>query len=297
MNLQNCNLVDIVWVERGIILMMIYFIIKNYNNLEKKKIVINNKKLRNFFNNIFSNLKFVDDYKKNKKDFFYFNIRSIQKNQDIIVDYLKNYDEYVPTKKAWLIPYYDLNDPLIIFKYDKSKKLDADLEREIIKNFTCERGNYQNSNTYWDIYFENSILNKAKSFGLLNIQELINNYFLDSFIDTNVKKSNLTNFIFPVINYTSRNINKQEKSNLVYGVNFDKVEKEIINKPTILEKEEDEKILSENDLEKQGTRKIEKPLIDFKVVDEVESTNRKKMINLMNIIGEKIGNLNNLNKL
>ena len=289
MNL-NCNLVDIIWIERGILLMIIYFIIKNYNNLEKKKIAITNKEIREFFKNIFLNLDFVDSFEKSKNDFFYFNIRSIKKEQDIIVDYLKNYDDFIPTKKIWLVPYYDLNDPLIIYKYNKKSKLDANLEKEIIKNFNCPRGNYLNSGVYWDIYFENTIINKAKEFGILNVQNLINNYFIHNFVNTKIQKPNLTNFVFPVINYT----NRQSQFTKDLKLTEEKIEKTIgkIEKPI-------EKTIG----------KIEKPIEEVKIFDKIpqtsitelenkiESKNRKKMINLMNIIGEKIENLNNLNNI
>jgi hypothetical protein len=301
MNFNKCNLVDIIWIERGILLMLIYFIIKNYNNLEKKKIVINNKKLRNFLQGVFLNLNFLDKFEKNKSDYFYFNIRSIQKNQDIIIDYLKNYDEFIPTKKIWLVPYYDLNDPLIIYKFNKKAKLDADLEKDIVKNFTCPRGNYQNSGVFWDINFENTIINKAKNFGLINISNLINNFLLEDYTDTSIKKNNITNFIYPIVNYTGTSSKKDYtiKQNDINNFRFKtedllKSKKEIIKLDIKSPKKEDTTIESDK---KEDTVDKSSKFDKAELENEGGVQNRKKMINLINLIGEKINNLNNLNNI
>ena len=158
MNLKNCKLVNIVWVERGILLMIIYIIMKKYDYLRDKKIIINDKKLRDFLKVVFPHLKFNNGDSNSKRN-FYFNIRNSSEKQDIVIDYLSNYDKYINTKKIWLIPYYDMNDPLILYYYQSHKKLDAKNQKKIINQFSgCERGNYRNTNYAWDMIFENSII-------------------------------------------------------------------------------------------------------------------------------------------
>jgi len=184
MNLGNCKIVNTVWIERGILLMIIYIILKKYNNIKKKDIIINDTRLRNFLQNIFPKLKFYDNTIKSKKK-FYFNIRNLVKKQDIIIDYLNNYEDDIPTDKIWLVPYYDLNDPLILYQYDKNKKMDAEEQRTIIRNFSgCNRSNYNGNSIIWDKVFEKTILDKADTYQLHSLIKKINNYLQTNYTDT-----------------------------------------------------------------------------------------------------------------
>jgi hypothetical protein len=160
--LNNCKIVNIVWTDRGILLGIMYYIIRLYSKLIKKIIIIDNKRYRKFLRIIFPNLRF----KKSSRHFdnyFYFNIRTIIKKQDIIIDYLSNYDDTINTEKINLIPWFDMNDPLIIYLYDDKESLDADSYKKFIKDFVkCRRGSY--NGYYWDTYMERHILNKYKEF-------------------------------------------------------------------------------------------------------------------------------------
>ena len=116
---NNCKLVNIVWIERGIILSLISYIIDNYIKLLEKTIIIDNKNYRHFLSIIFNRLKFKE-FTKHKSHYFYFNVRKIIKDQDIIIDYLNN-NEFVYADKINLVPWYDMNDPLIIYERKDDK--------------------------------------------------------------------------------------------------------------------------------------------------------------------------------
>lgn len=180
---MNCKEVNLVWVERGIIVIMIYIILKNYDKYKNKKIYIPNKNLNIFFSYIFDRLIFVDDLKG--KDVIIFNIRKQIKQEGITIDYLSNYNDYIPTNKIWLVPYYDMNDPLILFEHSKYGRLDVDIFEEKFKNFSqCERGNYLNKGIVWDVLFENCVIGKAKKFGIDNLYFIINNFVKNKYTKT-----------------------------------------------------------------------------------------------------------------
>ena len=229
----NCKEVNIVWVERGIVVILIYMIIKNYSSLKNKVIYISNKNLKVFFSYIFSELQFTDS-DKNTKKIYYLNVRKNIRKSGINIDYLINYDSTIPTKKIWLVPYYDRNDPLILYEYDEKSKLDVKEYQNIINKFgKCERGNYKNNNVIWDIMFENSVLEKAKKFGKNNLFSLINKFL----------KSNYTNTIdkiyYPLLGYDELMFKKEKKT--------EPIKLNIINKePDIkIEKVYEEKLINQ----------------------------------------------------
>jgi hypothetical protein len=160
----NYNLINIVWNDRGIKLMIIYNILKYYNKLKNKNIIIENFDYRYFCKMMFSELKFKKFNKKNINDEnnFYFNIRKILVKKNIFIDNIYNYvGKKIPGKKIYLIPWFDVNDPIISFRYTSGKK----------KNFSqvCNKiilfGNFYRTyseNTLWDNIIELKIINKYK---------------------------------------------------------------------------------------------------------------------------------------
>ncbi len=203
----NCKTVNIVWIERGIILTIIYYIIKYNKKLKNKIIIINNKLYCQFFKILFPKLKF-EIYKNHNKSNFYFNIRKIIKEQDIIIDYLSNYNEIINTNKISLIPWYDMNDPLIVYKYDDKKKLNIYQHKFFIKNFSnCKRGNY--NGIIWDAIIENNITQKY-------IYVSNNNYNQFMLLFNNFLKSNYTNTVveIPKIYYITKSIDNNPKKNI-----------------------------------------------------------------------------------
>lgn len=189
---NQCNIVNIVWVDRGIILTLIYYIFKKYKKLLGKNIIIDIKLYRKFIKYLFPELKFKR-FEKHSSNNFYFNIRKIIKNQDIIIDYLNNYDDFIYTKKIKFVPWYDMNDVLISYEYNDIKKLKIQPYTIFLNNFKCIRGNYgerlqiNNLNIIWDMFIENKILNKYKLFNpLIDIFNILNNFVKSRYINPKI---------------------------------------------------------------------------------------------------------------
>jgi len=209
---NQCKIVNIVWIDRGIILTLIYYICKKYNKLLDKIIIINNTRYSKFLKYIFPKLKFrpfKDDHPKN----FYFNIRTIIKKQDIIIDYLNNYDDYINAKKLRIIPWYDMNDVLISYEYNSNQKVKLKQYFTFLNRFKCIRGNYIskqdrfNKNIFqsqiWDLLIENKILYKYKVFNpSINISYAFNTFIKSGYTNTVIE--------YPKIYYVPINIQEEK---------------------------------------------------------------------------------------
>lgn len=212
---NQCNMINIVWIDRGIILTIIYYILKKYDILLKKTIIINNLRYINFLKILFPKLKF-DKFKKHKSTNFYFNIRNIIKYQDIIIDYLDNYDEIINTNKISLIPWFDMNDILISYEYKASNKLNINNLKIFIKNFSnCRRSNYNQQ--IWDIFIENYILQKYLSFdkntNISSFLNFFNNFIKSNYTDTVIYYPKIYYINNPTPNIPSNNLSNNTPSN------------------------------------------------------------------------------------
>ena len=119
---------DIIWIDRGILIGLIYIILKTYNKIKDKYLIIKQSRIRKFLEFLFPKLNFLGSEKdryNNESDseddhLDYFNIfirnkPAYFKNDHIVIDYLSNYNKVIPTKEIWLVPYYEKNDPLIFY--------------------------------------------------------------------------------------------------------------------------------------------------------------------------------------
>lgn len=227
--LNNCKIVNIVWIDRGIILSIIYFILKYYDELIDKIIIISEDMYRIFIKSLFSKLK-IEDYKNHKSNNFYFNIKKIIKNQDIVIDFVKNYKQTINTSKIYLVPWYNMNDPLIAFRIENKFLKKIDKYTTFIDNFSkCSRANYLNN--IWDVLMEHKIMtlyNKFNPTDLLMNQINIFNQFI---------QKNYQYLTYPLIQYPKiyyQNIIQKESPEINIIVN--KVEekyKDTINKMKI----------------------------------------------------------------
>lgn len=219
-NDNNCKLVNIVWTDRGIMLSVMNSIVKHYSDIKEKKIVIQNDTYRDFAQTMFPELHF-SHYKHNESDDdpnnFYFNIRNIIKKQDIVIDYLKNYNHHIHTQKLHVVPWYDMNDPLITYDYYQDNKVKPTKYLDFINKFSkCRRGRYKN-NKMWDTYIENKIFLKYNELKP-NIESNFNYSIFNKIIMKNYipdKKqmdypkiyyvNNNEDFLIPTSNYISKN--------------------------------------------------------------------------------------------
>jgi hypothetical protein len=200
---NNCNIVNRVWIDKGIILTVLYYLIKKYNKLLNKKIIIEITRYRILFKILFPKLNFYS-FEKDDKNNFYFNIRKIIKKQDVIIDYINNYDYIIQASKIKLVPWFDMNDILISYIYNEKEKLYLDKYLNFIINFNkCRRGNYNNE--IYDKYIENKIfeqyLNFNNKFTINDLNNIIDKYIY-KYTDT------VKTYIIPV---TNENNNKNQK--------------------------------------------------------------------------------------
>ena len=204
----NCFPSNIIWIDRGIILTIIYFIIKYYKKINNKIIIIDNLIYRDFIKSIFPELNISENI--DNKNNFYFNIRKIIKNQDIIINHVKLLDEYIYCHKIKLIPWYDLNDPIVAYKIDNNKINIPKFKMFLNRNFMCKRGKYFH-NMSWDIFIEYNIIKKysiKKNINFFIFYKYFNSYITNYYV--NIK---YINYIEKPILYTLYNNNNKINDN------------------------------------------------------------------------------------
>jgi hypothetical protein len=158
-------------------------ILKKYKKLKNRILIINNKTYRTIIKQIFPELTF-DRYREDDEDNFYFNIRSVIKEQDVFIDIIKNYDKYVYTKKIYLLPWYDMNDPLIVYSYNSKYKIRIQKFIDYIDMFTkMKRCNYNGS--LWDTTIEYNIFKKYNTIkpsdNIRMIYSMFNQYVMKNY--------------------------------------------------------------------------------------------------------------------
>ena len=257
----KCKIVNTVWIERGIILTILYYLIKKYDLIINKIIIIENAKYRILFKLLFPKLIF-EKYEKDNKKNFYFNIRKIIKKQDIIIDYINNYDDFINTSKIKLVPWFDMNDILVSYIYNSNKKINIDKYLNFIINFNkCRRADYYNN--IYDNIMEHKIFNlylkNNKNININNLNYIINKYIKGNYTNT------VNNYVIPLQEQKIYNVN----TNLLN----DKIDTNLLNENNELKKKI-EYITSLMNEEKQNY----KEKID-KVIKEINETDKDKINN------------------
>jgi hypothetical protein len=216
--MYNCFPYNIIWTDRGIILTIIYYILKKYNKLLDKIIIIDNTVYRHFISHLFPELIFKS-YNKHMNDNFYFNIRNIIKEQDIVITHINSINNNFKCDKVKLVPWFDINDPIVAFEIsNKSKnKYDFSLYNVYIKNsLLCKRGKYING-VSWDLFIEYNILKKFTLKNNINFYNFYN--FFNSFISkyyihiTNTNTKYIEKPVYYVYNQSNNNNNRSNNNN------------------------------------------------------------------------------------
>ena len=173
--------------------------IKHYKTIFTKTIIVEPVQYRRFLRLIFPKLIFKKYDEHHNQNNFYFNIRRELKKQDVFIDYIRNYPKNIPAKNIYLVPWYDMNDPLILFRYRPEEEIKTiTFSSHIIKFSSCARGNYNNTGAIWDNYMEQLILSEySKLFGHPNntfILSKLNEWVKVSWTNT----TQVNNYVIPV---------------------------------------------------------------------------------------------------
>jgi hypothetical protein len=183
-NNNDCIIANIKWEDRGILLGIIYHILKKYKKLKYEEIYIADDKFRAMLQYIFSDLEFTK--KKRTKDQYIISIKNIEQG-NLNINNINNL-ENIQAKKYYLLPWYDNDNPIIM--YIKGKKtININDIKQKINITTCHRGksygqkNYITDKCYniWDTQVEYIIFYKyCEKFGISMeyIYELVSNYLL-----------------------------------------------------------------------------------------------------------------------
>lgn len=174
------------WEDKNIILSLFLYLTLNYKELKDKVIIINHQ----FFMSIAKEFFFKLTFKYNDKDKYinkiHIYIKEINKNNGLYINNIHNF-ESIYNYKISLIPWYDIQNPLIMFYKKEGKQImdKDDVYKSIIKfNKHLRYKNYNVSgfNKYrcpvnvWDSYYEIEIMKKfCLLYGLKN-PFYINNY-------------------------------------------------------------------------------------------------------------------------
>lgn len=162
---------NLVYEERGIILGIMNFILDNMNKYNQ--INIENKHYFKIIRQLFPMFRVTRDYDKEKTSLnIYVRSRKIR-DHGLIINNLDNIKKIRSKKKHfYLLPWFNINNPIIMFKYDKSKpkknidKLKGYVEKFNIirlKEYSYERipiMSYKFNILFWDIFVEYRILNR-----------------------------------------------------------------------------------------------------------------------------------------
>lgn len=244
-NNQKCKLINVVWIERGILLTMISFILKKYKTLFEKKIIVENERHRNFLQMLFP-LHVFEKFTIHTENNFYFNVRKIIKMQDVVIDYVTNCENILHTKKINLVPWYDMNDMLIYYKIDNTQTLNLNKLLNELKFFSkCTRGNFYGY--VWDAYIEANILQKyvsvqkySKTGNHMNasiVLKIINTFLLQEYTMIPTTIQNIIEYPHPQIYYKTDNVendNEIKKIKLENDANINDLINLITNKLSVL---------------------------------------------------------------
>lgn len=176
---------NIIWENKGIILGIISYLIENHEQLKYDKIIIKNTKFNTIITNLFPDMKIMDNGSG-----FKINIKN-QKNNGLIINNLQNLS-VINAKKVTILPWFDKDNAIIMYLYDKKEIYDKNFLKTEIKILNeNDRFKPRQSNNFqyvefiqkhcelniWDTYTEYDIL-------LSYIRYYPNNIFkLNQYID------------------------------------------------------------------------------------------------------------------
>ena len=174
------------WEDKNIILSLFLYLTLNYRELKDKVIIINHQFFMSIAKEFFFKLTFKHNDKNKYKNKVHIYIKEISKKSGLYINNIHNF-ESIYNYKISLIPWYDIQNPLIMFYKEEGKQVmdKDDVYKSIIKfnkHLRYKNYNVVGLNKYrcpvkvWDSYYEIEIMKKfCLLYGLKN-PVYINNY-------------------------------------------------------------------------------------------------------------------------
>jgi hypothetical protein len=119
---------NIIWENKGIVLGIISYLVENHVLLKNNVIVIQNTKFKTVISNLFPDFKIVDNGPG-----FKINIKN-QKNSGLVINNLQNLST-INAKKVKVLPWFDIDNPIVMYLHTKKKVYDKDFFEKDLHNF------------------------------------------------------------------------------------------------------------------------------------------------------------------
>jgi len=138
---------DIIIEDRGIILGIVYYILKKYDSLKKRNIIITEKRIRKIIKYLFPELSFHTK----RPNSFVINIRN-QVHSDLVINNINNIPA-IHTKRLYYLLWSSRDNPMVMYKHDNKH---TKYHEKILSKF---HGIYDNCNSLsWNTEKDNAIL-------------------------------------------------------------------------------------------------------------------------------------------
>jgi hypothetical protein len=162
---------NIIIEDRGIIVGIMYYILKRINRLFNKIIVIHDKRIRDIIKYFFYDLNI-----KKAGDGFQINIRNNNHNSGLIINNLNNLPEKIHAKKVYYLLWFNKDNPIVMYEYEQNKIKDKNKIKKDFDNFyrtlheMCKVAE-------WNVTSDNDIIKKfTKRYIIYGNTEKISNY-------------------------------------------------------------------------------------------------------------------------
>ena len=169
------NAANIINSEKSIIIGIIYYILKNIKKIQNTNIFIKNNTIRLIIQKLFPDLNIVDTFIKSS---YCIHIRTnnlFSNCSNIYIDYLKNYNKYICSNKVKLLPWFDSDDPIVLYEYNKKYKFNISKITKKISNITLNR--YKDG-ILWDNVTQNYIFSLYEKYNkTINYKKILKKIF------------------------------------------------------------------------------------------------------------------------
>jgi hypothetical protein len=182
--MHNLNEYNLIWEEKGIILGIIYYVLRHFKKITQ--INIKDRQYRNVLRDLFPSLIITKNYDYSRPSYLNIYIKTnTTKNDSLILNNINNIDKIQTKKKNFfLLPWFNIDNPIIMFKVNEKKdKRDINKIIKKISSFNKNRISYYIIGQlpiisytcniiFWDIYMEYQILEQYCKYTLDDVDDV-----------------------------------------------------------------------------------------------------------------------------